>query len=100
MTQQEIINGNKLIDAFMEANRIASFGKNNNDFSYLNVTVYHESWDWIMPVVQKLYFDDYVTSEQWDEILLSFKRPNIESVWQSVVEFIKWYNLQKSADQK
>lgn len=53
---------------------------------------YHTSWDWLMPVVQKIedylsdnvgevgYFDDGLTSN------------DIEVRYQAVVEFIKEYN--------
>ena len=56
-------------------------------------TKYHESWDWLMPVVVKC-FD--VFNQKNDD--LNFKlndallETNIDSLYKAVVEFIKEYN--------
>jgi hypothetical protein len=75
---------------------------------------YHSSWDWLMPVVEKLhegvgwmdggadvtihyknchieYMDEDV---EYDESAQG--ETKIEAVWQAVVQFIQWYNNQKS----
>lgn len=68
---------------------------------------YHESWDWLMPVVEKIY--------RMPDKDIRFKLENsrcrlwyghklfkchtisqINSVYAVVVEFIKWYNQQKA----
>ena len=80
---------NKLIAEFMgeEPKTILSKGKIYKDYS--------KSWDWLMPVVQKIedylsdnvgevgYFDDGLNSN------------DIEVRYQAVVEFIKEYNEKK-----
>ncbi len=51
---------------------------------------YNQSWDWLMPVVEKisgLHLNDYVTT-----LPLS---TDIKTAHKAVVEFIKWYNQQK-----
>lgn len=53
---------------------------------------FHSDWGLLMPVVQKIYFGDFATVEQWDKIVSGFKRPNIQTVWSDVIEFIKQYN--------
>jgi len=75
---------------------------------------YHTSWDWLMPVVEKIEEDERYnvdilqygtiissnTKEQgYLEIVnnvadISFDR-KIDHTYQAVVEFIKWYNQNK-----
>lgn len=43
---------------------------------------FHTSWDWLMPVVEKIGNENY----------LSF---DIEDTYNNVVEHIKWYNEQQ-----
>ena len=84
-------------------------GKGNNGFRF------HTSWDWLMPVVEKINnsFVEYEHNDkgivnglvkgkdgEWvdDRInrvhnaVLQF---NIDITYQAVVEFIKWHNLNK-----
>lgn len=63
---------------------------------------YHNSWDWLMPVVKKICrhnsFDEYVeTVSQQIEITLDDMTifANIEMVVKGVIDFIKWYNQTK-----
>lgn len=122
MTEQEIIEGNKLIAEFMGDYR-AKY-KVSNDYTLANAMLktlkYHSSWDWLMPVVEKIkdvmtlgYFNidstwhDELRQEwviQWSNSSPSrsfcikrsdFKRDIklIELVWLAVIEFFKWYNI-------
>lgn len=55
---------------------------------------YHESWDWLMPVVQKI--EDYLSDNigvvgYFDECLSS---NDLDTRYQAVVEFIKQHNKQ------
>lgn len=55
---------------------------------------YHTSWDWLMPVIEKIQ-DKYVENPELDyqyidEIRLAL--PNIQEVYYLVVEFIKDQN--------
>lgn len=66
---------------------------------------YHSSWDWLMPVVEKIEDMSYdvnitgthviiVNSEngyEYDDMANS----KIKAVWEAVVIFIQWYNNQK-----
>jgi hypothetical protein len=59
---------------------------------------YHESWDWLMPVVEKIdniYSTTSLTHKQevrFERILNLKITDKIETVYKAVVEFIKWYN--------
>ena len=60
---------------------------------------YHTSWDWLMPVVDKIKIlvmeddsDELYNSEEWDNITHTLVQIEIKSVYQAVVEFIKQYN--------
>ena len=128
MTPKEIIEGNKLIAEFM-GGEVKSIGDFPNVFwklsyrpSYSGITIdlleYHSSWDWLMPVVEKIEncFERYVIVTikgtgchitlftQYAMVHNGIDFPNIdyhhenskiEAVWLAVVEFIKWYNQQK-----
>lgn len=63
--------------------------RNDNGLSF------HSSWDWLMPVCQKidkLLFNNIQKFGYNDECLLS---NDIEVRYQAVIEFIKWYNENK-----
>lgn len=105
-------NNNKLIAEFMEAVTIGA-GKhtliafpdtkieggglisNNRSISDLH---YHTSWDWLMPVVEKisksLDIDQLIECDEWLNIRDELMTARIETVYNAVVEFIKWYNNQ------
>jgi hypothetical protein len=57
---------------------------------------YHTSWDWLMPVVVKLFNDEYNKFDGADD--LSFRlndtllETNLDSLYSIVVEFINEYN--------
>ena len=109
MTQEEIIKGNKAIDVFMGVSRIPSFGKNNNDFSYVQAIQYHSSWDWIMPVCQKINSKESFKGcerngiknsaicyiEKMRKMKDGAIRFDLERTYAGVVEFIQWYNEQE-----
>ena len=59
---------------------------------------FHESWDWLMPVVDKMN-----TTELWDEYDISYLATYLVSVdinatYNAVVEFINEYNKNESID--
>lgn len=60
------------------------------------------SWDWLMPVVQRIYklYDefDFQTIAQENKFLDVLDNPvkyPLSDTYRKVVEFIKWYNSQK-----
>lgn len=125
----ETIEGNKLIGEFMgytygnisgwvHGSRIGFYKKDDTgnivEFYNENNLKYNSSWDWLMPVVEKIntvcierggelsnhsrdqeeLSDPLDNPKHWKSwsyhyIHLSTKR---ESVWNDVVEFIEWYN--------
>ena len=64
--------------------------------------LYHESWDWLMPVVDKCTQVGFRDQEEeneftakWDEVFDNFGMflgNHIDEVWEAVIEFIEWYN--------
>lgn len=128
MNQQEITEGNKLIAEFMSKENPFHDGRYIvlNGFAYTpDEMKFNSSWDWIMPVVEKIesmrysvtigtafrsdktqrIYCEIGTPELWDfkrldiKPIVEFDEENgnskIEIVYISVVEFIKWYNQQK-----
>jgi len=97
MTEQEIREGNKLIAEFM--------------INPPMVTIfmeYHKDWNWLMLVVgaiNKIKLGDeafdviiYKTTVHINDsrqiLIETTGKDIIKAVWQAVVEFIKWYNVQ------
>ena len=114
MLEQEIIEGNKLITKFTQ---LRGEYDEDNDTIYLESDLdgegvyklsqlkYHSSWDWLMPVVEKIEnFNDsctlfiiedercHVNSQNGFEID-STGHTKIEAVYNATIAFIKWYNL-------
>jgi hypothetical protein len=94
--------------------KYTAYWKNKNTLAQFKPEAlrYHKSWDWLMPVVDKIentgdgfisrvtgcriegYLCDFVDQEN-TEISLQFSQTSkIEAVYKAVVEFIKWYNSQ------
>lgn len=104
MTQDEIIEGNKLLTMFELP---------DDEFTYTekgwgNSVLYHKSWDWLMCVVEKiesLGYDFIISNTNvgvWRKgdfkmINESDNKANtkIEAAYTACVNFIKWYNTQK-----
>lgn len=135
---EEIIEGNKLIAEFMGYNLVipsmrrypnnwkTSYWERNYDIEKHttdhvlceeNGLKYHSSWDWLMPVVEKIeklstisfeckYYDPDYKREDYEVksfyFIYSFSSQNkkfiansnnkLEAYWLAVVEFIKYYN--------
>lgn len=95
MTQEEILEGNKLIGEFDEITKDiygryykkgVFRGNSERDF------IYHSDWNWLMPVVEKC-FD--IECEKMSELKSKFDFWHIDLMFKAVVEFIKWYNQNK-----
>ena len=100
MTQEQIVEGNKLIAEFM-----SDFILLTKDEAIVvrdrKTLCFHSSWDWLMPVIDKIRsmneysgFVDH-TSSIVDEGGVYINTKFIENTWKDVVEFIKWYNVNK-----
>lgn len=102
MEQSEIIEGNKLIDRFMGVKRRDEFSEHNNGFSYIQSIKYHSSWDWLMPVVEKIdetcpqhpEFEDADTGYACTLFSATDSPWKIENTYETVIKYIKWYNTQ------
>lgn len=114
--QQDIIEGNKLIAEFIEGKMIVVdyHGINiiqlpDRQYDLLGLK-YHSSWDWLMPVVEKIEEGNYAVTITQNICTIracimgdrtirahqtgNYKTPNTKlfNTWLAVVEFIKWYN--------
>jgi len=91
MNSIEILEGNKLIAEFLNQ-KLPS----NSDF---DIYLYHSSFDWLMPVVEKCFekYDLIENNSSNHQFKLNdaLIEVNINSLWRTVVEFIKYYNKQK-----
>jgi hypothetical protein len=56
---------------------------------------YDDSWDWLMPVVKKCREESNAEDSHWESVYYSLEGCDIDVTYQSVVNFIKWYNEQK-----
>ena len=56
---------------------------------------YHMRWDWLMPVVEQC--KSFCNKKGWGtkSFIDCFRNLEIENTYKAVVEFIKWYNLNK-----
>jgi|TARA_R110001606_G_scaffold73304_1_gene168878 hypothetical protein len=91
------MNDNKLIAEFMGMDSfkdsLASLhqGKINVDVDVYEQAQYHTSWDWLMPVVDKIEQVNEGVPEQMLHVSLY---STIDEVYEAVVEFIKLINTQ------
>lgn len=114
MDKQEIIEGNSLIAVFMGFTRkqgaLPHFSvPKGEDLKYkaftldINKMPYHESWDWLKPVVGKIgnisinYYQEnnLPAYEECGKLLSTHIVVSIETVYEKVIQWIKWYNSQK-----
>lgn len=146
MTYEEILENNKLIAKFIDltphnlfpdelqapdnfgwmavnVNVNSDYAKEDNEFiGFEEFFQFHKSWDWLMPVVDKiellnhnvLIYNGYVlinTYHDWFECnpevienrytdknmfeINNYGENKLETTYLSVIEFIKWYNINK-----
>jgi hypothetical protein len=123
MKQQEIIDGNKLIAEFIEMENViygdtgVTYYKNNIPYQTFKLE-FHSSWDWLIPIMQKIGTLGFMVTLEFDEkpylTYISIKdnstatyidedyedrdyeiESDIHLAWFNVVNFIKWYNKQE-----
>ena len=124
---KEIIEGNKLIDIFMNPKHTISgywihWNDGHGSQSHVETLEYHSSWDWLMPVVEKMskikctwtnvepHETDTYYPRTFGMLNAETKRPMvrinsnslfeadtlIEATWLAVINFITWYNQQNT----
>ncbi len=113
MKNKEIIEGNKLIAEFMEVKigvDTYMYRPGVTDLLREDHLSYHSSWDWLMPVVEKIAgnFDVTISSvglwvtyidridTKWEDKHIGDMGGHkpIVNTWKAVVQFIEWYNKQ------
>lgn len=116
MTQQEILEGNKLCAEFLEwKEEDRSWYQTDSFIRYVVYSEhsnyphkglpFHRDWNWLMVVVKKCcesfehhQFDSeeyyHITEEIFhpDYSLSEFMNADIEAVFERVVQYIKWHN--------
>lgn len=60
------------------------------------VIKYNSSWDLLMPIIKKSKQVELKYEYDWTVVNMWVANVNIENTWLAVVEFIKWYNLNKN----
>lgn len=109
---------NKLIAEFMGARQInGSFemygiiptiedGEDEQHFFYPHELKFNEDWNWLMEVVYKIRYTEQTAKDEIKIKITFYQRNNKtifdlsilegrEYVYKAVIEFIKWYNLNK-----
>lgn len=85
----------------------------NGEYIYIEDLEYNSSWDWLMPVVEKIErtnngtddnyfnvtigcgFDCTIFDAHHELIINTCEQTKIKTVYKAVVEFIEWYNKNK-----
>jgi hypothetical protein len=124
MENNEIIKGNKLIAEFMGYKYYPHPAKDSGwrkEKGHLKLhgyflcrtnkqLEYHSSWDWLMPVVEKIS-ETYTVNIQSYPVMgfdvrfnegtyrraYSENESAIKAVWTAVIKFIEWYNQKNKA---
>lgn len=100
---------NKIIAQFLGLTIITD-GISLFDTKYKPLAKYHENWNDLMPVVEKIEsLEGWVqidglsnrklatirVGDMWEKSFLGESDSKIEATYKAVVEFIKWYNNEK-----
>ncbi len=137
MKEKEIIDGSKLISEFIAANQykgeydlfstttlmdvfsnISAEDADAKHYFTPNEMQFHKSWDWLMPVVEKI--EDFHNGIEYQVVIYEdeveiIKKGNthwqtiinisadgsgkLQNTYKAVVEFIKWFNEHKKTGQ-
>lgn len=112
MTEQEIFEGNRVIAEFLGFVEKAytpdseKMWCDNRHGLPVGELAFHSSWEWLMPVVEKIEALNIQPTKKVVTIKGNYCVVNggvmghpsftgiskIEATWKSVIDFIKWYN--------
>ena len=104
--QKQRIKNNILIAKFMDLDweqflpiRNVNYLVNGNYYE-AHELAYNISWDWLMPVIEKCLVGEAEQSEEISNTTIKniyegICNQNISFAYKSVIEFIKYYNLNK-----
>ena len=114
MEEENVLTGNKLIAEFMNLGIQLHMVEHPISGEYIDIEdlEYHESWDWLMPVVDNIdsievngdtfAIDMFQTGCQVfrysmynGEIITTEGVNRLDATYKAVIEFIKWYNKNK-----
>ena len=113
MKAKEVRAGNKLISKFMNSVKEDALMHEFQKSERLPRKDYESSWDWLMPVVEKIAAKYHTVSINYDEGMCqclitvydengayesafeSIDSNGILAIYEAVIEFIKWYNNQE-----
>lgn len=114
LTQEEITTGIEVIAEFMDSLTVDMHGNIKEDLTSFK---YHSSWDWLMPVVERIekmplheliyktsssrfpivymYQDRCIIKDTGDQTIANVfdGRGRLMATYGAVIEFIIWYNL-------
>lgn len=101
------IEGNKLIiesDFVLEIHQswLASAKKDKCEDYFISNLKYHSSWEWLMPVVDKIgVLSPYIISPDTMRIsdagvVYKSKVSTIDAVWNACLLYIQWHNARTS----
>jgi len=91
---ETIEENNTLIAVFMDVDQvdIDTWLEDNKELKY------HLSWDWLMPVVERITIGEAELSQEGSfklgKVYNKLTDVDLNGVYNTVVEFIKWYNEQ------
>lgn len=105
MITEQVLENNILIHKFKIKDEIGELAVFENDLQKAGTAEclqYHESWDWLMPVVEKCTqigfreqeFDNEIY-QKWEEVFDDtgmFLGNHIDEVFEACTLFIEWYN--------
>ena len=110
--EKEIIENNKLIADFMNSeamflntaiNPYGAYHRMKSGHQGYEPLKYHKEWNWLMPVVEKIETMDYgikmcrkvveIYIDSTKENIIKTKEScRIDSLYEAIIEFIKYYN--------
>lgn len=99
-SQKKPMDRNSVRDSiYVPGHTMGSDGKWFRDYSDIP---FHKSWDWLMPVVEKIKNHEYTKIDinghrRYERIGIYLLAVDITETHREIVEFIRWYNSKSPA---